>query len=95
METNYDVWFQLMEMHIAKREKLSYIIGKSALPKKSNERHEKWCVENQKVKRWLMMSMSLDIMKRYLRVPTTHEIWNALSTTFYDGNDEMHIYSLH
>ena len=29
-ETNYDVWYQLMEMHIAEREKLSYIMGKSA-----------------------------------------------------------------
>ena len=25
-ETNYDVWSQLMEMHIAEREKLSYIL---------------------------------------------------------------------
>ena len=31
-ETNYDVWSQLMEMHIAEREKLSYILGKSTLP---------------------------------------------------------------
>ena len=35
-ETNYDVWSQLMEMHIAEREKLSYIIGKSAPPTKSD-----------------------------------------------------------
>ena len=27
-ESNYDVWSQLMEMHIAEREKLSYIRGK-------------------------------------------------------------------
>ena len=25
-ESNYDVWSQLMEMHIAEREKLSYIL---------------------------------------------------------------------
>ena len=26
-ETNYDVWSQLMEMHIVERENLSYILG--------------------------------------------------------------------
>ena len=26
-ESNYDVWSQLMEMHIAEREKLSFIVG--------------------------------------------------------------------
>ncbi|KAH7571292.1 hypothetical protein JRO89_XS04G0016000 [Xanthoceras sorbifolium] len=31
-ESNYDVWSQLMEMHIAEREKLSYIRGKKASP---------------------------------------------------------------
>ena len=32
-ESNYDVWSQLVEMHIAEREKLSYIRGKTNLPK--------------------------------------------------------------
>lgn len=41
------------------------------------------------------MSMTPDIMKRYLRIPTPREIWSALSKAFYDGNNEMHIYSLH
>ena len=27
-ESNYDVWTQIMEMHIVEREKLSYIRGK-------------------------------------------------------------------
>ena len=73
--------------------KLSYIIGKFAPPKELDERYEKLCAENQKVKRWLLMSP--EIMKHYLCVPTVREIWNALSKTFYDGNDEMQIYSLH
>ena len=69
-ETNYDVWSQLMEMHIAEREKLSYIHGKSPPPAESSEGYEKWYAENQKVKRWLLMSMKLKIMKHYLRLPT-------------------------
>ena len=91
-KTNYDVW---SEMHIAEREKLSYIIGKSTPPTKSNAGYEKWYAKNQKVKRWLLMSMSPDIMKHYLCVPTAREIWGAISKAFYDGNDEMQIYTLH
>ena len=50
-ESNYDVWSQLMEMHIAEREKLSYIRGKTNLPKESEDGYEKWYAENQKVMR--------------------------------------------
>ena len=94
-ETNYDVWSQLMEMHIAEREKLSYILGKSTLPTVFDKWYKKWYAENQKAKRWLLMSMSPDIMKRYLRIPTAREIWSSLSKAFYDGSDEMHVFSLH
>ncbi|KAL5864617.1 hypothetical protein ACOSQ3_002131 [Xanthoceras sorbifolium] len=93
-ESNYDVWSQLMEMHIAEREKSSYIRGKKAPPAESENGYEKWYAENQKVKRWLLMSMSPDIMKRYLRLPTAQEIWNALSKAFYDGSDELRVFSL-
>ena len=34
------------------------------------------------------------IMKRYLRLPTSHEIWSALSKAFYDRSDEMQIFTL-
>ncbi|CAA0840798.1 Unknown protein [Striga hermonthica] len=91
-ETNYDIWSQLMEMHIAEREKLSYIRGKMKIPEASDAGYEKWYAENQKVKRWLLMSMSP--MKRYIRIPAAHEIWSALSKTFYDGGDEMQVFSL-
>lgn len=35
------------------------------------------------------MSMSPEIMKQYIGLPTAQEIWKALSTTFYDGADEL------
>ena len=54
-------------MHSAEREKLFYIRGKTNPPKESKNGYEKWYAENQKVKGWLLMSMSLEIMKRYLR----------------------------
>ena len=39
------------------------------------------------------MSMAPKIMKRYLRLPTAHEIWSALSKAFYDGSDELQVFS--
>ncbi|KAF7812189.1 retrovirus-related Pol polyprotein from transposon TNT 1-94 [Senna tora] len=93
-ESNYDVWSQLMEMHIAERGKLSYIRGKVKQPAESEDGYEKWYAENQKVKRWLLMSMTPEIMKRYLRLPTAYEIWSALSKAFYDGSDELQVFAL-
>ena len=68
-ETNYDLWSQMLEMQIAEKEKLSLICGTSPPPKEKNEGYEKRYSDNQKVKRWLLMSMSLEIMKRYIFLP--------------------------
>ena len=40
-ESNYDFWFQLMEMNIVEREKLSYIHGKTKPFDKSDDGYEK------------------------------------------------------
>lgn len=79
-ESNYNVWSQMMEMHIAEREKLSYIDGKIQQPAEFDAGYGKWYYENKKVKRWLLISMTPEIMKCYFRVSTAREIWVALST---------------
>ena len=33
-------------------------------------------------------------MKRYLRLPTAQEIWSALSKAFYNGSDELQVFTL-
>ena len=83
----------MLEMQIAEKEKLSFIRGTSP-PKEKDEDYEKWYSENQKVKRWLLMSMSPEIMNRYIRLPTARDIWKALSKAFYDGDDELHVFTL-
>ena len=93
-ETNYDMWSQIMEMHIAEKEKLSFIRGTSQPPSEKDDGYEKWYADNQKVKRWLLMSMSLEIMKWYILLPTTQDIWKALSKAFYDGVDELQFFVL-
>ena len=40
------------------------------------------------------MSMSLEIMRSFLHLPTAYEIWDALSKAFYDGSDELQVFSL-
>lgn len=40
------------------------------------------------------MCMTTCIMKRYLRLPTIHEIYSALSKVFYDGSNELRIFTL-
>jgi hypothetical protein len=92
-ETNYDVWSQIMEMQIAGREKLEYLMSKTS-PKVTDPSYAKWYAENQKVKGWLLTSMSPEIMKRYLRLPTAREIWSALAKAFYDGADESQLFAL-
>lgn len=93
-ESNYDVWSQILEMQIAEHDKSEYIVGKTPQPKETDANYGKWCAENQKVKRWLLISMSPEIMKRYLRLATAREIWKALAKAFYDGSDESQIFSL-
>ncbi|RDY04779.1 hypothetical protein CR513_11469, partial [Mucuna pruriens] len=77
-ETNYDIWSQIMEMHIAKKEKLSLIRLKSPPPTKKDDEYDKCYADNQKVKRWLLMSPK--IMKRYIRIATAQEIWWGIRT---------------
>lgn len=81
-------------MHIAEKEKLSLIRRKSPPPTEKDDGYEKWYSDNQKVKRWLLMSMSPEIMKRYIRLATAQDIWKALSKAFYDGADELQVFAL-
>ena len=68
---------------------LSFIHGTSQPPSEKDDGYEKLYVDNQKVKRWLLMSMSPEIMKQYIHLPIARDIWKALSKAFYDGADEL------
>ncbi|XP_022894637.1 uncharacterized protein LOC111408988 [Olea europaea var. sylvestris] len=45
-ETNYDMWSQIMEMHIAEKEKLSFIRGNSQVPTEKDDGYEKSYAEH-------------------------------------------------
>jgi hypothetical protein len=57
-ETNYNTWSQIIEMQIVGREKLDYIIGDSPQPHAKDLSYSKWYAENQKIKGWLLTSMT-------------------------------------
>ena len=46
------------------------------------------------VKRWLLTSVSPEIMKCYLRLPIAHEICIVLAKAFYDRADESQLFAL-
>ena len=84
----------MLEMQIYENKKLSFIRGTPPPPKEKDEGYGKWYSDNQKVKKWLLMSMSPKIMKRYIRLPTTRDIWKAMCKAFYDGADELQVFTL-
>ena len=63
-------------------------------PEYGDPNHGAWITENQRVKSWLIDSMSPSLMQRFIRLSTTKEIWEVVSKTSYDGSDENCIFEL-
>ena len=93
-ETNYSLWSQHMEMRIGARNKAGYLIGETKKPEYGDPILRAWITENQRVKSWLIDSMSPSLMQRFIRLSTSKEIWEAVSEMFYDGSDETCIFEL-
>lgn len=93
-DSNYPLWSQLMEMRIGARNKSGYITGKTKKPAVGEKEIEAWLIENNKVKSWLIDSMSPSLIRRFIRLQTAAEIWEAVSQTFYDGSDETQLFEL-
>ena len=54
---NYALWSQVMEMYIAEKDKLGYILGDIPQPELTDLTFQKWRTENVVVKCWLINSM--------------------------------------
>ena len=93
-KTNYSLWSQFMEMRIGARKKYGFITGTTSKPPAGDKTLETWLVENNRVKSWLIDSMSPALMQRFIRLQTTKEIWDAISKTFYDESDETQLFEL-
>jgi hypothetical protein len=83
-----------MEMRIGARNKTGYLTGAVKKPEPEDPMFATWITESQKVKSWLIDSMSPLLMQRFIRLSTAKEIWEAVSKTFYDGSDETRLFEL-
>ncbi|GJU66617.1 putative RNA-directed DNA polymerase [Tanacetum coccineum] len=93
-DKNYPLWSQLMEMRIGARNKSGFITGKTPKPKTDEKKIKAWLIDNHRVKSWLIDSMSPPLMRRFIRLQTAAEIWDAVGKTFYDGTDETQLFEL-
>lgn len=69
-ETNYSLWSQLMEMRIGPRNKARYLTGATKKPAPEHPNFGTWITDNQRVKSWLIDSMSPSLIQRFIRLPT-------------------------
>ena len=61
-ETNYSLWSQLMEMRIGAKNKSSFITSTTSKPPAGDKALKTWLVDNNRVKSWLIDSMSPALM---------------------------------
>ncbi|XP_061338913.1 uncharacterized protein LOC133285667 [Gastrolobium bilobum] len=94
-DSNYPLWSQLMDMRIGARNKSGYLTGATVKPPTTDPHYDTWITENKKVKRWLIESMTLSLMQRFIRLESAREIWDAALRTFYDGSDDTCLFELH
>jgi gag-polypeptide of LTR copia-type len=90
--TNYTYWCQAIEMYVKGREKMRHLTGNP--PEITNPEFHKWEVNDVIVKGWLINSLEPRLQSKYIRHPTARDVWKALETTYYDGSDEVQVYSL-
>ena len=93
-DTNFSLWSQLLEMRIGARNKLGFLTGTSVKPTTNEKAIETWMTDNNRVKSWLIDSMTPTLMRRFIRLKTAAEIWSGVSKTFYDGTDETQLFEL-
>ena len=91
---NYALWSQVMEMYIAGKDKLGYILGDIPQPEPTDPTFRKWRTENAVVKGWLINSMEPSLISNFIRYPTAQQVWDAVAITFFDGSDTSQVYAL-
>ena len=80
-----------MELRIGARNRMILLVIAPAL---GDPNLESWIAKNQKVKSWLIDSMSPTLMQRFIRLPIAKDIWEAVSKTFYEGTNKTCIFEL-
>ncbi|XP_078161983.1 uncharacterized protein LOC144557297 [Carex rostrata] len=91
---NFYLWSQMLKMKLAGRDKLGYIDGTNSQPPPTNENYRRWLVDDSIVKDFLINSMDSSLIGNFLSYSTAKEVWDAVCTTYFDGNDLSQILDL-
>jgi GAG-pre-integrase domain len=91
---NYSLWSQVVRLYVKGRDKMKHLTGDPAPPQSTEPTYQKWDTDDSVVKGWLINSLDPRLRANFIRYPTAKEVWDAISTTFYDGHDEVQVYNL-
>jgi Retrotransposon gag protein len=92
--TNYTLWSQAVRLYVKGRDKMKHLTGNPPPPAPTDTLFQKWDVDDSIVKGWLINSLDPKLQSTFIRYPTVKEVWDAIATTFYDGNDKAQVYNL-
>lgn len=81
-------------MYITGRGKVQYLTGKKPIPDETNAACSIWLEDNAMVKSWLLNSMTSNVRAVFLYLPTAHDVWDAVSQTYFVGKDASQMYEL-
>ena len=93
-ETNFKIWSRMIEVHAAGLNKLGYLNGQTSKVDENNGEYAKWCTEDATVRGWLLKTMEPHLLSLFIDLPTTKDIWDSVTQTFYDGADDSQYYEL-
>jgi hypothetical protein len=92
--TNYSFWSQAVAMYICGKERMKHLTGEPAPPSITEPSYQKWVTDDVVVKGWLINSIEPRLRGSYIRYHTARDIWKADTMTYYDGDDEVQVYTL-
>ncbi|XP_078161806.1 uncharacterized protein LOC144557152 [Carex rostrata] len=93
-DTNYTLWSQAVLMYVKGRDKMKHINGNPPPPPSTDSLFLRWDIDDAVVKGWLINSLDQKLQSTFIQYPTAKEVWDAVATTFYDGNDKAQVYNL-
>lgn len=91
---NYELWSQIIEMFISDRDKLRLITCEIKQPTPTDPTYNKWITKNAIVKGWIIDSLTLDLIGKFIRFSTAKRVWDAIAITYFDRGDIIQVYDL-
>ena len=59
-----------------------------------SESFQKWSTDNAIVNGWLINSMDPSLIGNFIRFPMANQVWDSITTTYFDGSDTSQVYDL-